>query len=192
MAATSRFRLATKVRCWLTTGSGQTDRQSDRGRSANSATSRSSSSSTPASIPITRAATRRIRQVGEDPSLYGSFFSGQFSGAGEGATIIGHQNVQNRMLALGEKVGPGSPTDTYIEGRRRKYHNGEAIEIFYQPNAITDGDSIVAIPPLRRHRHGRYFHHHPVPVHRCQERRKRAGRARCAQQHSGPDRLQAR
>ena len=85
----------------------------------------------------------RIREVGEDPSLYGSFFSGQFTGAGEGATIIGHQNIQNRMLALGEKIGAASPTDTYIEGRRRKYHNGEAIEIFYQPNAITDGDSIV-------------------------------------------------
>ena len=85
----------------------------------------------------------RVREVGEDPSLYGSFFSGQFTGAGEGATIIGHQNVQNRMLALGEKIGAASPTDTYIEGRRRKYHNGEAIEIFCEPNAVTDGDSIV-------------------------------------------------
>src|SRR6202023_2634495 len=35
------------------------------------------------------------------------------------------------------------PSDTYIQGRRRKYHNGEAVEIFYEPNAITDGDSIV-------------------------------------------------
>ena len=35
------------------------------------------------------------------------------------------------------------PPDTYLENRRRKYHNGELVEIFYQPNAITDGDSIV-------------------------------------------------
>jgi len=35
------------------------------------------------------------------------------------------------------------PSDTYIQGRRRKYHNGEAVEIFYEANAITDGDSIV-------------------------------------------------
>jgi cyclase len=90
----------------------------------------------------------KLHAAGEDPSLYGSFFSGQFADAGQGATIIGQQNVQDRMIAIDEKKGvKGSseayPTDTYIEGRRRKYHNGEAIEIFYEPNAITDGDSIV-------------------------------------------------
>jgi glyoxylase-like metal-dependent hydrolase (beta-lactamase superfamily II) len=37
----------------------------------------------------------------------------------------------------------GWPTDTFLEDRRRKYHNGNAIEIFHQPHAITDGDSIV-------------------------------------------------
>jgi hypothetical protein len=37
----------------------------------------------------------------------------------------------------------GWPSDTFLEGRRRKYHNGEAVEIFYQPHAITDGDSFV-------------------------------------------------
>ena len=30
-----------------------------------------------------------------------------------------------------------------LQGRRRKYHNGEAVEVFYEPNAITDGDTIV-------------------------------------------------
>ena len=88
----------------------------------------------------------KFHAVGQDPSLFGSFFSGQFADAGQGATIIGHQNVQNRMSAA---IGPAAtvaeawPTDTYIQGRRRKYHNGEAVEIFYEPNAITDGDSIV-------------------------------------------------
>jgi glyoxylase-like metal-dependent hydrolase (beta-lactamase superfamily II) len=88
----------------------------------------------------------KLHAVGEDPSLYGSFFSGQFADAGQGATIIGHQNVQDRMSkAAGEGAIPaeGWPSDTYVEGRRRKYHNGEAVEIFYEPNAITDGDSIV-------------------------------------------------
>ncbi|HYR42968.1 MAG TPA: hypothetical protein VER98_08095, partial [Terriglobia bacterium] len=37
----------------------------------------------------------------------------------------------------------GWPTDTYTQGRRRKIHNGEAVEIFYQPAATTDGDSVV-------------------------------------------------
>jgi cyclase len=37
----------------------------------------------------------------------------------------------------------GFPTDTYLEERRRTFHNGDAIELVWQPNAITDGDSIV-------------------------------------------------
>ena len=35
------------------------------------------------------------------------------------------------------------PMDTFLDDRRRKYHNGNAIEIFHEPNAITDGDSII-------------------------------------------------
>jgi glyoxylase-like metal-dependent hydrolase (beta-lactamase superfamily II) len=89
----------------------------------------------------------KLHAAGEDPSLYGSFFSGQFADAGRGATIIAHQNVQNRMNAATGKAGalPGEgwPTDTFVEGRRRKYHNNEGIDVFYEPNAITDGDSIV-------------------------------------------------
>jgi cyclase len=89
----------------------------------------------------------KLHAAGEDPSLFGSFFSGQFADAGQGATIIGHQNVQNRMIESAGKTSATAaeawPSDTYIQGRRRKYHNGEAVEIFYEPNAITDGDSIV-------------------------------------------------
>jgi len=89
----------------------------------------------------------KLHAAGEDPSLYGSFFSGQFADAGKGATIIAHQNVQNRMDELAGKGGTISadavPSDTFLQGRRRKYHNGEAIEVFFEPNAITDGDTIV-------------------------------------------------
>jgi cyclase len=89
----------------------------------------------------------KVHTAGEDPSLYGSFFSGQFADAGRGATIIAHQNVENRMTAAAGKVGAqpaeGWPTDTFVEGRRRKYHNNEGIDILYEPSAITDGDSIV-------------------------------------------------
>jgi cyclase len=84
----------------------------------------------------------KLHEAGADPSLVGSFFSNQFADAGRGATIIAHQNVQNRLSAAGVKPG-GWPTDTFLEGRRRKYHNGEAVEIFYEPNAVTDGDSVV-------------------------------------------------
>ena len=85
---------------------------------------------------------KKLQAAGADPSLTGSFFSNQFVDAGQGATVIGHQNVQTRM----EQQKPPMdtpPSDTYIEDRRRKYHNDEAVEIFPMPNAITDGDSIV-------------------------------------------------
>src|SRR5215469_16049098 len=88
----------------------------------------------------------KFHAAGQDPSLFGSFFSNGRPEAGTTATLIAHQNVQNRML---EEKGPGRvpeeawPTDTYLRERRRKFHNGEGVEIFWQPNASTDGDSIV-------------------------------------------------
>jgi glyoxylase-like metal-dependent hydrolase (beta-lactamase superfamily II) len=89
----------------------------------------------------------RLRASGRDPSVVGSFFSSQFNDAGVGATIIAQQNVQNRMSAPTGQTAPtpadGWPSDTFVQGRRRKFHNGEAVEIFYLPNASTDGDSIV-------------------------------------------------
>jgi len=59
-----------------------------------------------------------------------------------GATIIAQQNVETRMVEA-KLPGPGWPSDTFLTDRRRKYHNGNAIEIFHEPHAITDGDSIV-------------------------------------------------
>jgi len=92
----------------------------------------------------------KVRAAGADPSVLGSFFSTSFVGfedAGVGSTIIAHQNVLNRMSAPTGKVAPtpsdGWPSDTFLEGRRRKYYNDEAVEVLWEPNAITDGDSIV-------------------------------------------------
>ncbi len=84
----------------------------------------------------------KLRAAGLDPSVQGSFFSGQFADAGKGATIIGHQNVQNHLMAL-KTESEGWPSDTFVQSRRRKFHNGEAVEIFHMPNAVTDADSIV-------------------------------------------------
>jgi glyoxylase-like metal-dependent hydrolase (beta-lactamase superfamily II) len=84
----------------------------------------------------------KLRAAGQDPSLVGSFFSMQFRDAGATATIISQQNVQTRMVDA-KLPEPGWPSDTFLDDRRRKYHNGNAIEIFHEPNAITDGDSIV-------------------------------------------------
>ena len=83
-----------------------------------------------------------LRASGGDPSVRGSFFALQFADAGVGATIIAHQNVQNRMVAA-KRAAAGVPSDTYLQERRRTFHNGDAIEMFWQPRAVTDGDSIV-------------------------------------------------
>jgi cyclase len=90
----------------------------------------------------------KLRAAGEDYEFATAlFFSRAFADAGKGATIIGQQNVENRMSAPTGQVSPTPseswPSDTYSKGRRRKIHNNEAVEIFYEPNAVTDGDSIV-------------------------------------------------
>jgi glyoxylase-like metal-dependent hydrolase (beta-lactamase superfamily II) len=81
----------------------------------------------------------KLQAAGADPSLTGSFFSAQFADAGKGATIIGQVNTQVHME---QQKMAAAPSDTFVEDRRRKYHNDEAVEIFPQ-NAVTDGDSVV-------------------------------------------------
>jgi glyoxylase-like metal-dependent hydrolase (beta-lactamase superfamily II) len=87
---------------------------------------------------------------GQDPSLLGSFFvqsaprgvTGLFLNPSSQATLIAHNNVTVRMQAAGAAAG-AIPADTYLEDRRRKFHNGEAVEFFHQPRAVTDGDSFI-------------------------------------------------
>jgi glyoxylase-like metal-dependent hydrolase (beta-lactamase superfamily II) len=83
-----------------------------------------------------------LRAAGGDPSVRGSFFSLQFADAGVGATIMAHQNVQNRMVAA-KRPAAGVPSDTYLRERRRTFHNNDAIEMLWEMNAVTDGDSII-------------------------------------------------
>jgi glyoxylase-like metal-dependent hydrolase (beta-lactamase superfamily II) len=83
-----------------------------------------------------------LQASGDDPSVRGSFFSLQFRDAGVGATIVAHQNVSNRLVAA-KAEARAVPSDTYLEERRRTFHNGDSIELFWQRNAVTDGDSLV-------------------------------------------------
>jgi cyclase len=91
-----------------------------------------------------------LGSAGQDPSLPGSFFlvqaprgvTGFFDDPLTHATMMAHANVQVRMQAAGAPAR-AVPADTYLEDRRRKFHNGDAIELFYQPSAVTDGDSLV-------------------------------------------------
>jgi glyoxylase-like metal-dependent hydrolase (beta-lactamase superfamily II) len=84
----------------------------------------------------------KLRAAGADPSVRGSFFALQFADAGVGATIMAQQNVQTRMVAA-RRPADGNPSDTFLEERRRTFHNGDAVEMFWERNAVTDGDSLV-------------------------------------------------
>jgi glyoxylase-like metal-dependent hydrolase (beta-lactamase superfamily II) len=92
-------------------------------------------------LPDRTGGNAALRKAGADPSVRGTFFSLQFRDAGVGATVMAHQNVQNRLNAANRAAA--APTDTFLEERRRTFHNGDAIELLWQPNAITDGDSLV-------------------------------------------------
>jgi len=101
-------------------------------------------------LPDRTGGNAKLGAAGMDPSLPGSFFvnsapravTGLFADPLRHATIIAHNNVTNRMqdAKAAEDAVPG---DTYLEERRRKSHNGDSVELFYEPNAVTDGDSIV-------------------------------------------------
>jgi len=53
--------------------------------------------------------------------------------------IIGHENVLNRLTGL----QGGLPTDEYFTPTKDLHFNGEAIIIYHEPKAHTDGDSVV-------------------------------------------------
>lgn len=67
--------------------------------------------------------------------------------AAEGAAIIAHENVLNRMSApTGKQASTPTgawPTDTFFGDDKKLFFNGEGIEIIHIPNAHSDGDSIV-------------------------------------------------
>ena len=65
-----------------------------------------------------------------------------------GATLVAHENVMLRLtqLARAEKNPfplEGVPLDVYFLPQKDVYFNGEPVFIMHEPNAHTDGDSIV-------------------------------------------------
>ena len=58
-------------------------------------------------------------------------------------TIISHETVLNRLIAT-PGVPPDSwPTETFFGDDHEVFFGGEAVQVFHQPAAQTDGDSIV-------------------------------------------------
>ncbi len=87
----------------------------------------------------------KIRAAGV--TITGANVTADIRDARQGAAILAHQNVLDRMSAPSGKQSPTSteawPTDTYTSGQKELYFNDEPIEIIYQPKAHTDGDSLV-------------------------------------------------
>lgn len=81
-------------------------------------------------------------------SIVGGNEAGQLSGsAASVANIVAHENVMNRMSAPTGKESPTPPaawpTDTFFLNEKNMFFNGEAIQLIHQPNAHTDGDTMV-------------------------------------------------
>lgn len=84
-----------------------------------------------------------LRKAGS--TITGGNVSADIKDSAEGAQIIAHQNILNRMSAKGPDAAPADawPTDTYVGDEKSLFFNGEGIEIIHMPNAHTDGDSLV-------------------------------------------------
>jgi glyoxylase-like metal-dependent hydrolase (beta-lactamase superfamily II) len=85
-----------------------------------------------------------IRTAGR--TFTGGNVAGNIADAGEGAAILAHENVAQRMTG-GEQpaVLDALPTDTYFNDVMKMSHffNGEGIQLIHVPAAHTDGDSLV-------------------------------------------------
>jgi glyoxylase-like metal-dependent hydrolase (beta-lactamase superfamily II) len=63
-------------------------------------------------------------------------------GGGDPTLIVSHENVLLKLAEEGRVPQGGLPTDTYLDVKEI-WLNGEALQLFHQPNAHTDGDTIV-------------------------------------------------
>lgn len=73
----------------------------------------------------------------------GGNVGGDVSDAGEGARILAHENVLLHLAGDPNLSTDMWPTLTYFTEKKDMYFNGEGISILHQPNAHTDGDSII-------------------------------------------------
>jgi cyclase len=86
--------------------------------------------------------------VGGNAALAALGAAGAGPVAGGGATVIANENVLNRMTkpVTGNTTPPlerGLPNDEYFTPTKDFFFNGEAVVIFHEEKAHTDGDSMV-------------------------------------------------
>ena len=90
-----------------------------------------------------------VKLAGAGQTLTGGNVAGQLSDVGQGAAILGHENLQNRMAnpPAGQAAFPtrALPTDTYPTDSMKlsSFFNGEGVMLLHQPAAFTDGDTMV-------------------------------------------------
>ncbi len=89
----------------------------------------------------------KLRMAGR--TFTGGNVAGNIADAAEGAAILAHEDVLQRMTstAAGQRPAPSGaiPTDTYYTDSMKLSHffNGEGIQLLHQPDAHTDGDTLV-------------------------------------------------
>jgi cyclase len=87
----------------------------------------------------------RLRKAGS--TISGGNVSADIKDSAEGAQIIAHQNVLNRMSAPSgtQQASPSAawPTDTFLGDEKDVFFNDEGVQVIHIPAAHTDGDSIV-------------------------------------------------
>jgi cyclase len=86
--------------------------------------------------------------IGGNAALAAIGATGATQVTGGGATVIAHEQVLNRLAPpVTTKETPpllkGLPNDEYFTPTKDFYFNSEPVIIFHEPNAHTDGDSIV-------------------------------------------------
>jgi glyoxylase-like metal-dependent hydrolase (beta-lactamase superfamily II) len=74
----------------------------------------------------------------------GGNVAGTIADSSEGATVLAHENVLNRMVGA-DMPFSALPTETYFTADYKvsTFFNDEGVQIFHVPNAATDGDSYV-------------------------------------------------
>lgn len=91
---------------------------------------------------------QKLAAAGFFPRSTGGFGTAVES-TGREASIVAHENVLSRMNAPAGKTAPvptaAQPSDAYFGEFHKlpQYFNGEAVILYYEPAANTDGDSIV-------------------------------------------------
>jgi glyoxylase-like metal-dependent hydrolase (beta-lactamase superfamily II) len=82
--------------------------------------------------------------AGVGATYTGGNVAGTIADSSEGAAVLAHENVLNRMVSKDMPFG-ALPTETYFteEYKVSTFFNEEGVQIVHVPNAATDGDSFV-------------------------------------------------